>query len=361
MNGRLAILTPIGEVLARAGALARPVAPREAALADAEGRVLAADVVAKGPMPATAVALSDGWAVRAELVADAGPYAPMPLAPAPAWVDAGAVMPGGTDAVLPPDAVTVSRTGAHAHAGATAGDGVLAAGADAKPDRALRLAGERLRATDVAALQACGIARVMVREPRVRVVAMPGCDAVALAISRAISAHGAVVIFVRALERALADQQTDIVITVGGTGAGQGDNSVAMLKRMGEVQVHGFGIAPGESAALGAVNGHPVLMLAARLDAALAAFLLVGEPLLRSLTGATTSEPATPVTLTRKIVSTIGLAEIIPVRRVAGGVEPLASGYWPMQAIARADGWVVVPPQSEGFAAGTEVEMRAFP
>ena len=189
---------------------------------------------------------------------------------------------------------------------------------------------------------------------------MPGCDAVALAISRAVAAFGANVIFVRALERALADEQTDIVITIGGTGAARDNASVAMLRRMGEVAIHGFGIAPGESAALGSAKGHPVLMLPGRLDAALAPFLVVGDALLRRLTGAATSE-AMPVTLTRKIVSTIGLCEVVPVRRIDGGVEPLASGHWSMQAITRADGWVMVPPESEGFAAGTQLAMRAFP
>src|SRR6185437_2042031 len=105
---------------------------------------------------------------------------------------------------------------------------------------------------------------------------------------------------VRALERALADEQTDAVITIGGTGAGSKDKSVAMLARMGEVAFHGFGIAPGETAALGAAKGHPVLMLPARLDGALAALLIVGDPLLRALTGAPIS-PGMPVTLARKI------------------------------------------------------------
>jgi molybdopterin biosynthesis enzyme len=197
----------------------------------------------------------------------------------------------------------------------------------------------------------------------VRVVSTAGVDTdvVALAISRAVSAQGAVVIFVRALERALADEQTDIVIAVGGTGEGQHDASVAMLARMGQVDIHGFGIAPGETAALGVAKGHPVLMLPARLDAAFAAFLVVGELLLARLTGLTAREPGIPVTLTRKIVSTVGIAEVVPVRRTGAGVEPLASGHWPLQAITRADGWVLVPPQSEGFAAGMQVEMRAFP
>src|SRR3954451_15186602 len=170
---RISSLTPLADVLARVAALARLVAPREVAVQDAEGRVLAQDVFA-GPCPAAAVALTDGWAVRAEQVADAGPYAPTLLIPAPTWVDAGDPMPRDADAVLPPDAVT----GAEVHAVATPGDGVLAAGADATPDLPLRRAGERLRAADVAALQAAGVSRVSVREPRVRVVSV-GADAAA--------------------------------------------------------------------------------------------------------------------------------------------------------------------------------------
>ena len=305
------------------------------------------------PVPAVPIALTDGWAVRADRVADAGPYAPVLLDPAPAWVDAGAAMPREADAVLPPDAVT----GGEAHAAATAGDGVLAAGGDA--DRPLRLAGERLRAADVAALQAVGISRVSVREPRVRVVSI-GTDGPALAVARGVAAQGANVIFVRDLARALAED-ADAVIAVGGTGAGRNDTSVTLLARAGQVDFHGFGLSPGESAALGSVRQQPVLLLPARLDAALAGFLVVGEPLLRHLAGAITSQPEMPLMLTRKIVSTVGMTEVMPVRRLPEGIEPLASGHWPMQALTRADGWVLVPAESEGFPAGTQLAMRAFP
>jgi molybdopterin biosynthesis enzyme len=134
-----------------------------------------------------------------------------------------------------------------------------------------------------------------------------------------------------------------------------------LLARAGRVDIHGFGLVPGESAALGAVGTQPVLLLPARLDAALAAFLVVGQALLRRLTGALTSDPVTPVILKRKIVSTVGLAEVVPVRVTPEGAEPLASGHWAMQALTRADGFVLVPPESEGFAAGTQLGMRAFP
>src|SRR5215470_4763619 len=156
-------LAPLPEVLARIDALARPVEPSPLEIAAAAGRVLAADVTVDQALPSFAIALRDGWAVRADLVADAGPYAPVPLIPPPVFVEVGAPLPPDADAVLPPDAVTMRAGAAEATAPAVPGDGVLAAGADAAPGRILRRAGERLRALDVAALRAAGVPRVTVR------------------------------------------------------------------------------------------------------------------------------------------------------------------------------------------------------
>ena len=57
----------------------------------------------------------------------------------------------------------------------------LPAGGDSDPGIPLRRAGERLRATDLAAFAAAGLARVIVREPRVRVVPLRGSGIVAAA------------------------------------------------------------------------------------------------------------------------------------------------------------------------------------
>src|SRR5262249_30981127 len=100
-------LAPLADVLARVAALARPVAVHDVEVAAAPGRVLAADVLIEQSLPAGAIALRDGWAVRADAVADAGPYAPVTLTPPPAFVEVGAPLPPDTDTVLPPDAVTL--------------------------------------------------------------------------------------------------------------------------------------------------------------------------------------------------------------------------------------------------------------
>jgi molybdopterin molybdotransferase len=367
-------LAPLREVLARIDALAPPVEPREIDLMAAAGRVLAADVAVAAPLPVTAVALRDGWAVRSDRVTDAGPYAPQPLAPAPVFVETGAPLPADADAVLPPDAVTLRGGLAEATATVVPGEGVLAAGADAAPGRPLRRAGASIRAIDLAVLRAAGVPRVAVREPRLRVVtANPHMDAVddtvAPLIARAIAAAGGIADIVRvapdgapALARALQDSRpADALVVIGGTGAGRRDASVRTLARLGTVDIHGVGLVPGESAALGAIGARPVLIVPGRLDAALAAWLVLGRHLLMRLTGRSDPAPGVPVRLARKIVSTVGLAEVVLVRRGDGGAEPIASGSFPLQALAQADGWVLVAPEREGFPPGATVDMHALP
>ena len=65
--------------------------------------------------------------------------------------------------------------------------------------------------------------------------------------------------------------------------------------------------------------------------------------------------------LTRKVASNLGLAELIPVRLRGGDAEPLGSGYLPLQTIAQADGWILVPADREGHPEGAAVLRRLIP
>src|SRR5499426_990462 len=163
---RLLRLAPLAEIQARIVAIAQPVPPCDIDLADACGRVLAEGLAVAAPLPAHALALRDGFAVASHSVTDAGPYAPVPVAPV--WVETGSPLPPAADAVLAPDAVMVGDGRTEAVAAAGAGEGVLPAGADADATP-LGRAGAALRASDVAALRAAGLRRAAVREPRLRV------------------------------------------------------------------------------------------------------------------------------------------------------------------------------------------------
>jgi molybdopterin molybdotransferase len=365
---RIARLAPLAEIVQRLDAAIAPVAPRNVELMAAVGAILAADVVAAKALPVAAVAWRDGWALASETVTDAGPYAPAPLDPAPLWVEAGQVMPAGTDAVLPADAVAITKAGAEAQAPATPGESVIAAGADIAQAAILRRAGQVLRPGDVVVFAAAGIQSVSVRAPRVKIfsVTVPTRsreDTISSLIARAVEAEGCIaqVAQASALEAALTDRSSDVVVGIGGTGTGKRDAAVKTLARIGKVELHGFGIAPGETAAFGTVDGRAVLLLPGRLDAALAAFMIVGRQLLARCSGRKDVAPGALLPLTKKVTSTVGLAEFIPVRRTEGGIEPLGSGTLSLQSLVQADGWILVPPESEGLAAGATAEMRNFP
>ena len=55
------------------------------------------------------------------------------------------------------------------------------------------------------------------------------------------------------------------------------------------------------------------------------------------------------------------MAEVVPVRRVGDKVEPIAHGYMPLSALTRADGWILVPAESEGYSAGAPVSVFPLP
>jgi molybdopterin molybdotransferase len=361
-------LTPVDEVLARIDSEVKPVTPRTIDVAAAAGRTLATDVSAPA-RPNSALALLDGWALSADLTLGAGGYSPMLLKSPPSRIEAGQPLPPDTDSVAPFDAVKVIGSKAEAFVTVSPGDGVLPAGGDCDPGMPLRYAGDRLAITDLAAFSAIGLARITVREPRIRVLPLRGSgiiNAAARLLAGDIERRGAAARLDEAgrdFNGVLASESADAIVAIGGTGSGRNDTSVQTLAREGRVAVHGMALTPGETAALGFVGPRPVLLLPGRLDAALAVWLVVGRRILERLAAAKAkeSEPAIVLTLARKVASTVGLAEIVPVRRVAQNAEPLASKYLPLSSLGRSDGWILVPAESEGYSAGSQVQVRPWP
>jgi molybdopterin molybdotransferase len=361
-------LTPVDEVLARIDSEVKPVTPRTIDVAAAAGRTLATDVSAPA-RPSSALALLDGWALSADLTLGAGGYSPMLLKNPPSRIEAGQPLPPDTDSVAPFDAVKVIGSKAEAFVTVSPGDGVLPAGGDCDPGMPLRYAGDRLAITDLAAFSAIGLARITVREPRIRVLPLRGSgiiNAAARLLAADIERRGAAARLDEAgrdFNGVLASESADAIVAIGGTGSGRNDTSVQTLAREGRVAVHGMALTPGETAALGFVGPRPVLLLPGRLDAALAVWLVVGRRILERLAAAKAkeSEPGVVLTLARKVASTVGLAEIVPVRRVAQNAEPLASKYLPLSSLGRSDGWILVPAESEGYSAGSQVQVRPWP
>ncbi|HEU5016909.1 MAG TPA: molybdopterin-binding protein [Pseudolabrys sp.] len=358
--------TPLAELTALMDREVKPTVPHALELAAAGGAILAGDVAAPA-RPNAAIALIDGWALSAEATRDAGGYAPALLADVPQRVDVGDVMPPGADCVAPLDIVKMADGRAKVLAAVGPGDGVLPAGGDSNPSEPLRRAGERLRGIDVAVCAAAGVSHLTVRQPRLHVAALRRTDIVAAA-ARAIAADierfGGIVRHEDGTnDFATLLNDADAFITLGGTGTGHKDAAVTDLHEKGRVAVHGVALTPGETMAFGFIGDRPVLLLPGRLDAALAVWLIAGRHLLGRLAGADLElrQPTERLPLARKVVSTVGLAELIPVRRVGNEVEPLASKYLPFSALTRSDGWILVPAASEGYSAGTLVSVSPWP
>jgi len=363
---RIVRLTPLEAILARIKSRVAPVPPCRSALVSAEGATLAEDVVS-ATWPPRAIALRDGFAVEAAAIADAGSYTPVPLTLIARRVDAGDPLPSGTDAVVPLDAIALHGDRAEATAAVAPGEGVLQAGGDAGPTTAMRRAGSRVRAVDVAAMAAVGVAEVTVRSPRIAVVRgsaarTPILDAVRGVLVHGVTqAGGGLCDVSETLEQALNDRQSDAVIVAGGTGSGRRDLAVQEVVRRGRLEAHGIAMYPGDTAAFGFVDERPVLLVPGRLDAALTVWLFIGRPLVTKLAGGVVDETPVILPLRHKVTSTIGITELVPVSRSEGMAEPLASGYLSFTSLARSDGWIAVPADSEGFAAGAEVAVNPWP
>ena len=362
---RRGALMPLNRAVASLCSRTRQAESQDVGLGEAVGRVLAEAIVAPLAMPFHAIALRDGWAVAANDVVGASSYSPcFPPAPPP-WIEAGEPMPRGTDAVLPPDGVAVASGVAEIVAAVAPGEGVRAAGGDAAAGAVLREAGERVRPLDAALALAAGIEHLRIRQPRVRIVSLPGAEVVAAAgelVARLIEAAGGLVHRVRAASReaaviaaALKEGDADLRVVVGGTGFGRADHAAEALAASGAVVAHGIAIRPGETAACGVVGDAPAILVPGRLDAALAATLMVVLPCLDHVSAAKPSGRQVSGPLTRKVVSAIGMADLVLLRRRDARLDPLAVADLTLATMAAAEAWLAVHPDSEGFAGGDTV------
>ena len=366
---RIRRLAPLADVLARIDAAVMPVEAQRLPLAEAENRALAEGAIVTSRIPSSARALRDGYAVRSEMTADASSYAPGVFAQPPVRVDVGEALPADADAVAPLDAIAERDGGWEVMAPVAPGEGVLPAGADIGANTLLLRKGERLRTVDMVALIAAGLKEVRVRVPRLRVMRAktdPVLEACYGLVVRGVEAAGGRITSEtpapdHSIEKAFGELAADALIVIGGTGSGREDASVRVLAKNGEVAAHGIAISPGETAALGFIGRKPVLLVPGRVDAALAVWLLLGRQIVDRLSGCIENPPFTKAMLARKVASSLGLAEVVPVRLRDGEAESIASGYLPLFVLAQADGWILIPPESEGYPPGTEVMIRPWP
>ena len=373
----------------------------------AAGRVLASSVTSGVDVPGFDRATMDGYAVLAASTEGASAYTPIVLAVAGDALPAapfsrtvgpgeavrimtGAPMPDGADAVLPaefvdaPDAQAFTAARVSALAPVSPGKNVGRRGEDIVSGTSVLPAGRVLRPQDLGVLSSIGQARVdVVRRPRVRLVItgnelLPSgahpegfqiVDANGPMLAALAERDGAVVDFPglvrddRDAIRAALHAGADVIVVSGGSSVGVEDLAPMLVAADGELPVHGIAMRPSSPTGLGRIGHRLVFLLPGNPVSALCAYDFFAGRAVRVLGGRPGEWPYRSVraTLARKISSPIGRLDYARVRIEDGRVEPLSvSGASVLSSTTRADGFVIVGDDSEGFAAGAEVDVWLY-
>jgi molybdopterin molybdotransferase len=371
-------LSSIDAALAWVDAAVNPLETEDAApLREAIGRVLTREIRAERPIPACDSAALDGFAVMAGQTVGASSYNPLSLPMIE--LSAGEALPGGTDTVVPLEHGESDDNGNVAVVEAwAAGSNVNRQGAVADAGTVLMSAGTTVGRRHIGILAAAGFAQLPVTSrPRVEIVlaGVPRAgapDSNGPMLYTLIERDGGTVLEHGTGDRsrsALADtvraSRSDIVLVVGGTGPGRDDVSAAAVVAAGEIAIHGIALSPGETAGLGRTEaGVPVVLLPGTPAACLFCYELLAGRAIRRLGGRDPNLPyrSCMMTTARKIVSAIGMTEIVPVScRPGGSIEPVAPfSEIGLMAAASADGFIIVPETSEGYPPGASVDVYLY-
>jgi putative molybdopterin biosynthesis protein len=390
----------------------RPLEAEEIALAEALGRVLAADVIAPIDVPGFDRSNVDGFAVRAEDTFGASEEEPralrlntQSLAPGimpqeavrtgtATAIATGAVVPRGADAVVMVEHTETDGPQLLVRRPVTPGANVTFAGTDVGRGETVLRRGDLLTSRETGVLAALGVARVaVVRRPRVAIVSTgnellapgdpmrPGMiyDSNATVLADAVRELGGEPVplgivpddraaLASILRRALA---CDMVLLSGGTSKGEGDISYRVVGELGPpgILAHGVALKPGKPLCLAAV-GHedrvvPVVLLPGFPTSAVFTFHEFVAPVIRRFAGR--REDAAGVVAARlplRVNSERGRTEYLLVGLVTAEdawppyvAYPMGKGSGSVTAFSRADGFVVIPRQQEYLEARSVVDV----
>ena len=389
----------------------RLLEPEDVSLRAAAGRVLAAAITSDIDIPGFDRATMDGYAVVADSTEGATPYNrvalvvigdALPGSPFPHRVAGGeavrimtgAPMPAGSDAVLPAESVerdadTPARVLAVAEVSPLKNVGHR--GEDIVAGTTVLEPGRVLRPQDVGVVSSIGVDRLrVVRQPRVRLVItgnelLPSgsrpqghhiTDANGPMLAALAERDGAIVDFpglvrddATAIEAALVGPVRsdgpvpDLVMVSGGSSVGIEDLAPMLVAKHGELAVHGIAMRPSSPTGLGRIGDRLIVLLPGNPVSALCAYDFFAGRAIRALGGRSKEWPYRKVrgALTRKISSPIGRLDYARVRVEGGRVEPLSvAGASVLSSTTRADGFVIVGDDNEGFPAGADVDVWLY-
>lgn len=141
------------------------------------------------------------------------------------------------------------------------------------------------------------------------------------------------------------------------------DHAPLLIAEHGTLAIHGVAMRPSSPTGMGMLDGRVVLLLPGNPVSCLCAYDFFAGRAIRRLGGRNADWPyrRARLTLARKITSVVGRLDYARVRVSDTGVVPLSiSGASVLSSTTRADGFVIVPADSEGFPPGALVEVMLY-
>ena len=370
-------------------------------LSEANGRVLATDVIAPGDVPPFSRAGMDGYAVQARDTQGASRSRPRTLtkvgtlytgqvSPTPVRhgqcleISTGAPMPEGADAVVMVEETESEGDAVHVFVEVQPQQHVGRRGADIQAGQVVVAAGDVLHASRVGALAAVGTLWVDVYErPKVAILSTgneviepgrelkPGqiYDINRFTLSAVVWDNGGIPIVyppapdtLDALIAALDDLvDYDIVVFSGGSSVGERDLIRDAIAEKGEMLFHGVAVKPGKPTGLGIVNGKPVFAMPGYPTSCLSNAHLLLVPMLRRIArlGPRIAKTVT-MPLARRITSTTGRHQFYTVRIENGTAVPAFKASGDITSMSHADGYIEIPADVDNVEAGAMVTVTLF-
>jgi len=388
-----------------------PVKTETVPLDQAHGRVLAVDFISPENLPGFTRATMDGYAVRASSTFGASESGPafltvkgsVTMGDVPdfsvgpgeaAQISTGAMLPGGTDAVVMIEHTqTLDETTIEAYRSVAPGQHVIQADEDITRDQPALTAGIDIRSQEVGLLAALGCEAVTVFKKPVVSIISTGDEIVAvgqplpLGKIRDVNAYTLAGFVADAggepvrlgivkddFDRMLnlcrqALSQSDMVLISGGSSMGTRDLTVQVLAALPdtEILVHGISISPGKPTILARAGNQPFWGLPGQITSAMVAFTAVVRPFVDRLAGRTRPRrEAFPLSarLTRNVSSVQGRIDYVRVRleKKEDGVwaEPILGKSGLISTMVKADGLVAIGMHVEGMEKGDPVDVMVL-
>jgi molybdopterin molybdotransferase len=388
-------MLPVAEALARITAGVTPLEAETVPLADAAGRVLAADVVSALTQPPFRSSAMDGYAVRSsdvqtlparlKLVGESGAGHPFGGEVGPGEtvrIFTGAPVPSGADLIVIQENVTPLGPIAEVRE-LSEEDFLRPEGFDFTAGQALLRAGRRLTARDVMlAAQANVTALAVTRRPLVAILAsgdelvepgeIPGAGQIVssipaglAALIRNAGAEPRLLGIARDTMASLAEKlgragQADILVTIGGASVGEHDLVRHALEEAGfTIAFHNVAMRPGKPLMFGVRGPCRVLGLPGNPVSAMVTGLIFLKPLIAALLGESALERHMTAPLAAALPANGPRQAYMRGRIIASGaVEAFASQDSSLiSRLAAADCLIIRPPHAPAAASGEPVPI----